>query len=261
MASGRGTPAPRRAALDLRLRFADQHAAEDREAEAGAEVPRRLGDARDLAVAGAGRAADGVGAGRGEHQPDAGRTQHDARDLAAEREVGQLAREQVEADRAERAADHDRAPSAAAVEHAPADERADQEPEEEVEDVDTGVRGRPAERDLRVDAREEEERHEHDRQQQQRHVVHREAPVGEDLQPQQRVRDAQLAQAEGHQQSCSEDDAQPGRHAAPAPARGLLQARAPRAPCRRSRAQCRRSRAAAGGARRRVWRGGSAPAR
>ena len=67
-----------------------------------------------------------------------------------------------------------------------------------------GLGGVLAERDLRVDAPEEEERDEHDRHQAEHDRVGREPAVAEDLQPQQRLADAQL-EADEH------DHQQPGR--------------------------------------------------
>ena len=116
---------------------------------------------RRLAVGEPRGAVDGVGRGRAEHHPHAGAGEDDVRLLGVEVQAGDLAGPQVEADGRDRAAEHDGALGADPVEHPPADLRGDHEADEEVQDVDAGVRGRLAERDLRVLAGEEEHRDEH----------------------------------------------------------------------------------------------------
>ena len=76
-----------------------------------------------------------------------------------------LAGQQEEPDSSKRAAVDDSRSCAATVEDSPADLGHDHVPEEEVQDVEAGARRALAERHLRVDARKEEERHEHDRHQ------------------------------------------------------------------------------------------------
>jgi hypothetical protein len=143
--------------------------------------------------------------------------------MSAEGQVGEPAGEQVEADRPQRAAVDDRRPGTSPVEDAPADLGHDHEPEEEVSDVQARLGGALSERDLRVDAGEEEERHEHDRHQAEHDRLHREAAVAEDLQPQQRVGGAQLPRDEGEHQHEAHHDATPRLDAAPAPHARLLQ--------------------------------------
>jgi hypothetical protein len=76
-----------------------------------------------------------------------------------------LAGEEIEADRGERAAAHDGGFGAPFIEDPAAELGHDHEPEEEVEDVDARAGRALPERHLGIDAREEEERYEHDRHQ------------------------------------------------------------------------------------------------
>ena len=69
---------------------------------------------------------------------------------------------EAEADRRQRAADDDGPLGADAIEHPAADLRGDHEAEEEVQEDEARLRRRLAEADLRVLAREEEHRDEHE---------------------------------------------------------------------------------------------------
>ena len=83
----------------------------------------------------------------------------------------------------QRAAEHHRALGAAQVEHATTDLRGRGEAGEEDQQIEPGVAGVVAQRDLRVDRGEEEHRDERDLRKQQHGVVDDEGPVAEDLAP------------------------------------------------------------------------------
>jgi len=202
----------------------DEDRAHDREPERGAEVAHRLRDAGDLAVARSRRAVDGVGADRAEHHAHAGAGEDQEVPLAAQAHVRQRLPPQEEADRGDDAADHDRGLGAALVEDPAAYLGGDREAEEEVEEEDAGRAGVLAERRLRVDAGEEEQRHEDRRYQEQHEVVGGEGALLEDPHLDQRPLDAQLVEHEDDQQHQPDDDAGPCAHVVPAPGAGLLQA-------------------------------------
>ncbi len=90
--------------------------------------------------------------------------------------------------RRDHAADHDHALGPAAVEPAPANLDARRETEEEDEQVQAGFLRAVAERDLRVDAREEEDRYEDDHRGEQDDVLHPECPDPEDPYVDERLR-------------------------------------------------------------------------
>ena len=119
---------------------------------------------------------------------------------------------------------HHRRPGAAGVENAPAELRSGAEAGEEDQQVEPGLRGVLAERDLGVQAGEEEERHEGHRHEKEQGVVHREPAAAEDAHLNQRVRRPQLEQHEGRQEGDTGDDAHPGERVAPAPGARLLKA-------------------------------------
>ncbi len=111
----------------------------------------------------------------------------------------------------------------ALVEDPAADLRCRREAGEEDEEVEPGVRRRPAERDLRVHRREEEHRNEDCRREEQDHVLGCERAVLEDAHPDQRRRRPELIADEHNQDDEPDGDESDGRDAPPAPRARLLE--------------------------------------
>src|SRR5205085_9922666 len=105
---------------------------------------------------------------------------HDDEDpLRVEAEVVELAPPEREPRAAQDAADDHRPFGTAAVEHPPADLRGRSEPREEDEEIEARLVRVVAERDLRVDAREEEHGDEGDHREEQHAVVDEERAAAE----------------------------------------------------------------------------------
>ena len=110
-----------------------------------------------------------------------------------------------------------------AVEHAPADLRGHDEPEEEIEQHEARGRRRLAQRELRVLAREEEDRDEHEVRGPEHEVLDEERADAEDPHVDQRRLRPPLEEEEDDEQRRADDDERDRAGIGPAPRRRLLE--------------------------------------
>ena len=221
-----GTPALVNAPPTLVLSRLIRIAPSTAETEAGAEVPDRLGDPGDLAVVGAGGPVDGVGAGRARASGRPRRRRSGSTISGrSERQVGELVGQQVEARRSPSRCRARRPGARRGGRGCARRPGPDHEADEEIQQVHAGFGGGLGERHLGVHAGEEEVRDEHERHQQpstalstaksrSRKICSRSSGSA--------TRSSQSTKATIV--SDADDQARPGRGAAPAPHARLLQA-------------------------------------